>query len=211
MILIEEQENTEVLNCLSSHEFRYPLEVIRQYFHKEALHSHREKVAYMIKTSIEVSPHFDYDPQYILHTLQDLEKLVEACWVLQQYFDDIDENPSIIDEAELEKPVLDKKHYIGWQSENTTWNCHPHNLADDEFINPYLALGAFFDHQDLADWKTTLHNIFEYSLAEPSLNDARPGCKINGLEVKAYCLKLVEAAYLVDVRENLLDSAKRAQ
>ena len=203
MILIQDNEHSEAFTMLESYEFCKPMLVVNNYFHKAPLQSHRENISYLIETSVEVSPQFKYDPIHLLHASQDLEKLIEACYVLVKYIEDIEDNPSIIDEGELRKPCLEKRLYIGWQAENSAWNCHPHNISDEEFINPYLALATFFDYQSFSKWKRTLHHIFEYSLSEPGLDCEKIRFKIDTLKVKELFMKIIEAAYLIDVRGNM--------
>ena len=73
-------------------------------------------------------------------------------------------------------------------------------LSLKEYKDPYAAFNRFFKFQTLEEWKTDFQTISEYALVRTSLFEA---CiEIDTLSIYIHLTKLIEAAHLIDVREN---------
>jgi hypothetical protein len=80
------------------------------------------------------------------------------------------------------------------------WDTFPCKLKPAEWVNPRLAIRAFFEHQPLSHWKGKLHEFLQASIRDESI------CSVISDRSKLYldCLhleRLVEAMWVIKVLE----------
>lgn len=97
-----------------------------------------------------------------------------------------------------EEDIFDNKYFRSHYRSSEDWKDFPRCLSKKEYCNPYLAFKKFFKYQPLEKWVKDWENIVELALVSDS-----QVLQHSELVLYFHLAKLVEAAHLIDVRENV--------
>ncbi len=200
MIYIEQDGQNIAFARLTIEEISKPHGVIAGYFSGVSLPGRLESIQQLI-TSAANDQEWNYQryrPPFIM--VSQLERLLEALYLLQRDDCILETNGSKIEESELQNPTVSAELYCRPSIHLPTWNYIPKHLQNDEFINPYVAVTRFFDCRDLPGWRHLLSELVEFATLGGS-NIYEVGPDFNVLETFSLLYKIVEAAHLIDVRE----------
>jgi hypothetical protein len=170
-----------------------PYQIFAEYFSAADLVSHKKTVKEALNAASSDHIWSKKNPGDLLFSLGQLESVINAAFIIRK---EKRESPLSIENYSLFDPNL----YRGWVGGLTDWNYFPRMVSLKEYKDPYAVFKRFFKYQALAEWKTDLQAISEYALVKTSLFEA---CiEIDTLSLYIHLTKLIEAAHLIDVREN---------
>jgi len=201
MIYIEQEGQSIAFARLTVEEINDPRGVIAGYFSGVSLPGRLERIQQLI-TSAANDQEWNYQAYRSPFTMvSQLERLLEAAYLLQRDDDLLEANGSTIEESALQNSTVNAELYCRPSIHRPTWNYIPKHLQNDEFINPYAAITRFFDCRDLPGWRHLLSELMEFATLAGS-NIYEVGPDFNVQEAFSLLYKIVEAAHLIDVREN---------
>lgn len=151
---------------------------------------YRQKLKMVISATTLESIYIDDSVSNLLCDFKLLESVINAAYIINR---DGIKGPIIINDRDLMNANL----YSGSHRDYSAWDFFPRSLSKDEYKDPYLVFPLFFGYQSLQKWKRDLQEIMEAAL----VSDLEvPG--VDQLEIYFQLTKLLEAAHLIDVREN---------
>jgi len=204
MIYFEQQGQGLFLARLTIEEANTPLDVLFDYFSGASLPRRLENVQQLIASAAN-EQEWNYQKNHSPYTVvAQQEKLLEAAFLLQRDRTVIAFNDSKIAEDTLYNPTVEAELYCRPNIHRPTWDYIPKHLERDEFINPYLAFIRAFDCRDLPGWRHLLSELMEFAtLGKHSIYEITPDFNVQ--EIFSLLYKVVEAAHLIDIRENKRD------
>jgi len=174
-------------------EIKDPYQTFAEYFSAADLVSHKKTVKEALNAASSDHIWGKRNPGDLLFSLGQLESIINAAFIINK---EKKKSPLFIENDSLIDPNL----FRGWIGGVTDWDYFPRMLSLKEYKDPYAAFKRFFKFQTLEEWKTDLQTISEYALVKTSLFEACIG--IDTLSIYIHLTKLIEAAHLIDVREN---------
>lgn len=165
-----------------------PYKVIAEVLETAELVYFRKFIKKILQFSEMDTCYQEKSPSGVLFYLRNILSLLMAA-------KDVSENQSSLIWCN-ENDALDGNHFCSRLISSTLWNDFPRFLTFEEYCNPYKALQAFFNYQDVYTWVHDLEEIVDCAL---SRNKGELGLDI--ISIYTYLIKLVEAAHLINVRE----------
>ncbi len=170
-----------------------PNQVIAEFFSAASLADYRKRIKAALKAAAGKHIWPKKNPGALLYYFKMIESVINAAWLINK------ENKTLPLLINKENP-FNPNIFCGWQSDDTQWDFFPRFLSFKEYVDPYITFKRFFKYLALPVWKDELQDLLEYALVETSLHEA--GMKKDMLSLYFHLSKLVEAAHLIDVREN---------
>lgn len=182
---------------LYAEEIANPYLAISSFFDSYSL----PQAAWFINSWFKAIPKNSYwkkdEPGRLLHFYERFGCLVEAAFLVHQSGNQLKEAILIYKDDGPEIDLLNPAYFAGSHINNDNWDFFPRNLTRRQYLNPYLAIDKFFNHQSLPDWQETLYQLLYNAFS------CHP--EVEGLDLLAsYKLLegLVEAAHLMEVRKS---------
>jgi|GEM_PF-706309 hypothetical protein len=134
-------------------------------------------------------------PTLLIYIYERIDKLIDAAFTLYQEW----KSKDIFVKAELEHRIIPQIKTIFKKIKD--WDSFPCKLKPSEWVNPRLAIKAFFEHQPLSHWKGKLHEFLQACVKDESI------CSVISEKDNLYsdCLhleRLVEAMWLIKIYQN---------
>lgn len=198
----KKQLDTQYTNLSLSAEFLgNPLKFVSEYFwynHKrEALRSlHEHFIAiYNLKRRKKLLKRSGSDEYF---TNQMLTKLLEAMWLI--WMEDKERLKGSIPKEFHDTAYLFDKVFYTTEVDRFPWESIPCFLTRDKYFKPMRVVHQFFKKESLYQWKTLLNDIM-YNLLSKGSADFGDGYSTNPYEIHFYLASLIEASYLIHVRQ----------
>jgi hypothetical protein len=170
-----------------------PYQVIAEFFTAAALKDYRKRIKAVLKAASGKQIWPKKNPGALLYYFKMIESIINAAWLINK---ENKTSPLLINNENSFNPNL----FCSWHADSTQWDFFPKALSFKEYVDPYIVFKRFFKYLALSAWKVELQDLLEYALVETSLHEA--GMKKDLLSLYFHLCKLVEAAHLIDVREN---------
>lgn len=211
MIYIEEHGESLAIMQLTIEEINNPYSAISDYFSSATLAMHRESVETLLLCATTTQQwNLDQQPRMFVRVAADTEKLLETAYLLQRNKDTVFRtNGSLITLADLHGGSISPSLYFPPGANGYSWVYLPRYLKTDEFFNPYLAFHALFETETLASWRKRLSEFIEFALIKNSVFEL--GAEHDILKISSLLYRVIEAAHLIDVRENKKSLPRPAQ
>jgi hypothetical protein len=133
-------------------------------------------------------------PTLLVYTYEGIDKLIDAAFTINQERSAGD-NP---DEKAWDSQVIPQIKRLYKNLKN--WDSFPYKLKPNEWVNPRLAVKAFFEHQPLSHWKGKLHEFLQASIDDKSICDViSEKSKLH--QDCEHLQRLVEAMWVIKVLE----------
>jgi hypothetical protein len=126
----------------------------------------------------------------VLLSMRIIHSVIKAAHILKEK----KSSEIVIDKNDL----LNNKYFCCNRMLNDDWTDFPRFLSKKEYCNPYAVFRKFFKYQSLDSWLTIWKDTIDGALCP---EEAR--FSINEITVYTQLEKLIEAAHLIDVRENV--------
>jgi hypothetical protein len=142
-------------------------------------------------------------PADLLLYYEELKNLIDAAYLIRKEKKKRKTARDLLQAKGLDsdKCLLHPALYFGWQPYCSIWDFFPRAINLEEYINPYLVFSRFFKFKSLEKWQEELRSLLVDGLwGKESSEDFQNGMDL--LPDKKYLDKLIEAAHLIDVREN---------
>jgi hypothetical protein len=185
---------------LYDEEINNPYNVIGDFFQAGSLKEYRKYISSMLKAA-----HADYywtkdDPATLLDFHQNMERLIEAVFVINSNPANRQNNKSILtDQDALKRETIDPLLYGGGNARLTNRDYFPRYLSQKEVINPYCVFDKLFKYHNLPAWRYKLYELLYYALISDGTDAA--GVEMDYLTIYILLQKLVESAHLIAIRE----------
>jgi hypothetical protein len=170
-----------------------PYQVIAEFFTSATIASYRKTIKGVLIAISKEKFYENESPSDLLYDFKMIESVINAAYIINQ-----EKKKPPIEVSPTD--VFNKNLYCGIDSKDTEWDYFPRSLSMKEFIDPYLAFKKFFRYQKLGAWKRDMQKILQYAISDVSFFEA--GLTFDVLSIYFHLTKLVEAAHLIDVREN---------
>lgn len=166
-----------------------------------------KKYLYKILRSAMDKKATSLNPSNVLYYFKTLNNLIAAA--LRIHNRDYQKEKAVIEVNESGVPDLTQyKDYFGWHPGDYIWNFAPHALSRKEYFNPYRVFKKIARFGDERAWSALLSELQDYTFFRSSF--AECGDEYNPLAIHKLLSKLIEAAYLIDVRAiDEVDGRKR--
>lgn len=128
-----------------------------------------------------------------------LLRLMEAAWLINQMNNGKRLANLLVEHQDEKINMMDPLLYCRPANLADAWDYFPRSLGRKEFINPYKVFSKFFEFHSLAEWKEDLHEMLNYALNDYGIESN--GDVMDILSIKKYLNKLVDASYLINIRE----------
>jgi hypothetical protein len=159
-----------------------PRQIIRDFFIYSDLAFYRKTIKQVIRVASSNRIWTKSEPGELVDEFKWLESVINAAYILNK-------------KGKREFPKV--APVIGSESRR---DFIPRFLTAKEYGNPYLVFRRFFAFRSLASWKQELQALLDHCIRSTSIREEDKEVDIIGLYV--YLTKLVEAAYLIELREN---------
>jgi hypothetical protein len=170
-----------------------PYQVIAEFYSTDDVASYRKMIREVL-TICSIKQVYDrYDPGVLLSYFKRLKSILNATCTINY---EKKENPINISPSD----VFNRNYFCGHLTYVSDWDYFPRTLSKKEYFNPYQAFNRFFKYQSLENWKIILDDVLHYALIKESFSYA--GEEMNTVALYFQLTKLIEAAHLVDIREN---------
>jgi hypothetical protein len=137
------------------------------------------------------------NPSNVLYYFKTLNSLIVVA--LRIHSRGYQREKAIIEATESGVPDLTQyKDYFGWHPADFIWNFAPRALSPKEYFNPYKVFEKIARFGDENEWSGLLNELQDFTFYRSSF--AECGEEHNVLVIHRVLLKLIEAAYLIDVR-----------
>lgn len=180
-----------------------PRKVINQFFKSYDLSGH----LWYVDTWLDCVNINDYwrgnCPSDLLVYCNELGELITAAYFMSREKDLPKTAVDLLKESALdpEEDLLHPSLFFGWQPYGTLWDFFPRSLSREEYVNPYLAISGFFNFKPPQEWQALLYDLLIDGLSGKGI----PEEILDGVDlspIRKHLHKLIEAAHLIDVREN---------
>jgi hypothetical protein len=172
-----------------------PYEIINRFFWDGTIEDGRDDLNRLFEAAFpdEIVSKKHY-PSLLVHIFEGLDKLIDAAFSINMEWKD-EEN---IGETTLDTQVVPQVKLL--YKKLGDWKAFPNKLKPFEWINPRLAINAFFKHQPLSHWKGKLHEILQACIKDESI------CYLISDRSKLYwdcehLERLIEAMWVIKVIE----------
>ncbi len=186
---------------LAAKEINFPFKVIDDFFEVRPIKEYRKYISSLLKASYGNSYWTKDDPAILLQFYENLSQLIEAAYIIYSNQSNEEVNGSLLaDPGATKKEIIELTLYSEQNAPSANWDFFPRYVSEKEFINPYCVFIKFFQYHSLPEWRKELYNIVYYAL----ISDSSFSCgeNIDYLSIYLLLQKLVEAAHLIQVREN---------
>jgi len=200
MIYIEEQGEPLVLVRLTYEEAFNPHTVISNYFDCASLPVHRLGIQELVLSATTEDEESARPLRISWFIIKQTEKLLEAAYLLQRDKSVLETNKAKIKPEKLDGSPMEPALHCRSRAMDRPWDYMPKHLKDDEFINPYVAFDAAFKFATLPGWRKVFSELKEYARMRHSIYDM--GGDFDVLQVLSLLHRVIEAAHLIEVREN---------
>ncbi|AEV98140.1 hypothetical protein A4D02_33655 [Niastella koreensis] len=170
-----------------------PNQVFAEFFTAAALKDYRKRIKSVLIAAFGKRIWRKENPGALLYYFKLIESVINAAWLINK---ENKTSPLVIRIEDSFNPNL----FCSWQADSTQFDFFPRFLSFKEYVNPYIVFKRFFKYLALPAWKVELQDLLEYALVETSLPEA--GENKDMLSLYFHLSKLIEAAHLIDVREN---------
>lgn len=184
---------------LTQNEINDPCMTIDDFFSWYHLPECKKEITALIKAAYNPGCWKKGEPGDLLYFQEQLEKLIEAAYLTHFTRKGAETGMEFVVGEDISKYYIDTAIYCANRHASTAWDYFPRCLSKKEFINPYRVFDKFFRYQDLPGWRDDLQDLLSYALSKFSIQEVERG--IDSLTTHTYLQKLVEAAYLIRVRE----------
>ena len=175
--------------CWMSKIISDPYKVIEELFSSSECFHLRGVIRKLIQCATSSKVYSDKPPADVILYLRMVSSIIKATYSLK----DKKRGEIVVDKEDL----LNKKYYRSHYMFTDKWTDFPRFLTKKEYCNPYTVFRKFFKYKSLDNWINTWRDIVDGAL------NADGGSYLeHELTVYIYLAKLIEAAHLVDVREN---------
>lgn len=196
----EKQKEEDVIDCEQTEEPNSytsdPYQIIDRFFMDGDIQDGREDINRLFEAAFPddliVKKHY---PSNLVFTYERIDKLIDAAYTISQESENINIKTN---SKKSETEVLVQVKAIFKKVKN--WDLFPYKLKPYEWINPRLAIRAFFDHQPISHWKGKLHELLQACIRNESI------CEVISDRSKLYLdcehlERLVEAVWVIRVME----------
>ena len=158
-----------------------PRQLIRDFFIYSDLAFYRKTIKQVIRVASSNQIWTKSEPGELVDEFKWLESVINAAYILKK------------------KGVQDLSKVAPVVGSESRRDFIPRFLTVKEYGNPYRVFRRFFAFRSLASWKQELQGLLDHCIRPTSIREKDKEVDVIGLYV--YLTKLVEAAYLIDVRE----------
>lgn len=147
------------------------------------------------------------NPSNVLYYFKTLNGLIAAA--IRIHSRGYQKEKAVIEVNESGVPDLTQyKDYFGWHPGDFIWNFAPQALSKKEYFNPYIVFKKIAGFGDEKEWNLVLGELQDFAFYRSSFAECSETYNI--LVIHRLLLKLIEAAYLIDVRAiDEVDGRKR--
>ncbi|SDC16182.1 hypothetical protein [Niabella drilacis] len=174
--------------CWSRGGITDPRQILAEVFNCSDIETLRTEIKQIVSYAQVDKLYKDHSPCDVLLDMKMVRSVLKAAHALK------DEKISPV--AVSANDIFDKSYYCSPHSKSGLWSDFPRCLSRDEFCNPYRVLKKFFKKQSLSKWVQDWEAMTECALSRHSCDT-----DLGSLQFYMRLVKLVEAAYLIDVRE----------
>ena len=172
-----------------------PYDLIEEFFGDGDLEDGKRDLSCLFEAgfSIEIIERDNY-PVRLLFSFQHLEKLIEATYSI---YLKIVGGKTVIRDLQ-EDHIIARLRLLNEKLQD--WELFPCKLKLVEWLNPQLAIQAFFEHDSLSHWKDKLHDFVQASVTYGTVCE----CMEDSSTLYEDCVhleKLIEATWLIKVLE----------
>jgi len=190
-------------------EIMNPHKAIDDFFQRMHLEAYLEDLDEWLHAACADDPLATQPPRDFICLHEDMEKLLEAAWLIQQARRE-KSSPGTLSPADLnERLALLGMQHAQYYRESHVWSYFPRHLSREEFMNPYLAFHRFFGLHNIAEWRDELRMYFEAALSRRSVYEAL-GSGSNLHTDWLHLKKLVEAAFLIYMDYRYVHASKHS-
>ncbi len=83
----------------------------------------------------------------------------------------------------------------------SAWNYYPRHLNKEEFVNPSIFFGKFFEYKKVIEWKTVFEELFYAALVHESVIGFSDAID-NVIQMYDYSFKFLEISHIIKVRHD---------
>jgi hypothetical protein len=183
---------------MSKNKQRNPRRVIHDFFSENSPEHYRKYISSMLKAAYSEGYWKKSDPGSLLHFQLLMEELIEAMHVfVKQGKKHTKIDKKALPEGAVILEEMDSSTLVAQFGNEDIWALFPRSLSKKEFQNPYLVCIKFFRTRSLEAWLKDFGELISYALS-PFGNES--ALDFDYLEIHQLLQKLVEAAYLIEVR-----------
>jgi len=186
----ESPEDIFETQCWMSEIIVDPYKVTEELFSSSECFHLKGVIRKLIQCTTSSMVYSDKPPVDVILYLRMVSSIIRVAYLLK----DKKRGEIVVDKQDL----LNKKYYRSHYMFTDKWTDFPRFLAKKEYCNPYTVFRKFFNYKSLDNWINTWRDI-----VDGALNPDGGSYLEHELTVYIQLAKLIEAAHLVDVRENL--------
>ncbi|GAB3420699.1 hypothetical protein [Niabella aquatica] len=165
-----------------------PYQVIAGFFAEAHVHDFRKLIKKLVSSASGAGVYKGESPGDVLLYMKMIRSFIKAAHALRHK----KHSPVIINGDDL----FNKKYYCSHYVSANAWKEFPRQLSEKEYGNPYLVFQKFFRYQSLTNWLHCWEQVVDGAFCgDGSFAPVAP------FKVHSHLAKLVEAAHLIDVRE----------
>lgn len=178
----------------NTEEVNDPNKLMSEFFTMGDVAEFREDIYHIVRTACSGKYWKKGSPNDLIFLFRNLEFVINAAHIINGQ---ARKSALHIEDKDIFNPDLFRRN----DTISNNWDYFPRMLSYKEFVNPYTTFKIFFKYQDHAHWKKTLRNVLEYALSRGRIFDEWED--FDCLAIYRHLVKLIEAAYLICVRENI--------
>ncbi len=175
-------------HCWLNESLTNPYQVFAAIFAEAHVHDFRKLVKKLVSSASGAGVYKGESTGDVLLYMKLIRSLIKAAHALKH-----EKHSAIVIKGD---DLFNKKYYCSHYVSADVWKEFPRHLSEKEYGNPYLVFQKFFRYQSLTNWLHCWEQVVDGAFCgDGSFAPVAP------FKVHSHLAKLVEAAHLIDVRE----------